>query len=80
MANMSDKTSSVATAGWVVEVFADGTGAMHRRYIVGALDSNAAIALAYEKLGSDVIVTSTSKVAPETLGIVRIELGDVLPL
>jgi hypothetical protein len=72
--------SSVEPAAWVVEVLGDGTGARHRRYLVGAADRGTAMALALRKLGSGIMITSTSKVSAESFGVSNVSLGEVRPL
>jgi hypothetical protein len=66
--------------GWVVEVLGDGTGARHRRYLVGAAHREAAIAAVVVLLGPDTTITSTTPIEPQTFGISKVQPGEVFPL
>ncbi len=77
---MVDKASTKTAPGWVVEVFGDGLGVRHRRYIVGATDRDAAIKIIREKLGPDLTITSTSEVSATAFGVAKVEPGEIIPL
>jgi hypothetical protein len=77
---MSNKASTTTAPGWVVEVFGDGIGARHRRYIVGATDRDAAIKIVRDKLGPDLAITATSEVKATAFGAVKVEPGEIIPM
>jgi hypothetical protein len=72
--------SATSAPGWVVEVLGDGTGPRHRRYIVGASDRDYAIAAVLQLLGPNTIITSSSRVSIDALGISNVQPGEVIPL
>jgi hypothetical protein len=69
-----------AVPGWVVEVLGDGTGARHRRFIVGASDGDHAIAAVVQLLGPNTTITSSTAVSPTAFGISNVKPGEVIPL
>ena len=73
-------TDEASAPGWVVEVLGDGTGARHRRYIVGASDREQAIAAVLRLLGPNTTITSSSQVPIEAFGISNVQPGEVIPL
>ncbi len=75
-----DKASITTAPGWVVEVFGDGLGVRHRRYIVGATDRDAAIKIIRAKLGPDLTITSMSQVSATALGVAKVKPGEIIPL
>ncbi len=77
---MADKASTKIAPGWVVEVFGDGLGVRHRRYIVGATDRDAAIKIIREKFGPDMTITSTSEVGATAFGVAKVKPGEIIPL
>ncbi len=77
---MGDKVSTKTAPGWVVEVFGDGLGVRHRRYIVGATNRDAAIRIIREKLGPDVTISSTSEVRATAFGVAKVKSGEIIPL
>ena len=62
---------------WMVEVLGDGTGARHRRFLVGAPDKDSAINAVILLIGHDVVVTASSKLADEAAEVAALQPGEI---
>ena len=62
---------------WIVEVLGDGTGARHRRFLVGAQDKHSAVNAVILLLGPDVVITASSKLADKAAEVAALEDGEI---
>jgi hypothetical protein len=61
----------------MIEVLGDGTGQRHRRYLVAARHREAALSAVQHHLGTDLFVTSTTKLDGDAAKVCEMKQGDV---
>ena len=74
---MSDEKIS---GGWMVEIFSDGLGARHSRYLVAIPDRRKAIAAMHIQLGTQIDVSASTRVSDRDLELARVPPGKVVAL
>ena len=62
---------------WMVEVLADGTGPRHRLFLVGADDRESAVKAVLLMGGSDVVITSSTKLSGEAAEAAALQAVEV---
>ena len=70
-------TESAAVNIWMIEVLGDGTGQRHCRYLVAAHHREAALSAVWHHLGTDLFVTSGTKLDGDAAKVCEMKLGDV---
>jgi hypothetical protein len=61
----------------MIEVLGDGTGQRHRRYLVAAQHREAALSAVRHHLGTELFVTSATKLDGGAAKVCAMKLGDV---
>ena len=64
----------------MVEVIGDGTGHRHRRYLLRAPNRKAAHDKIIAFLGASTLITSTSRIAQETLAVVELKEDQIVQI
>jgi hypothetical protein len=62
---------------WMIEILGDGTGNRHRRYLVAGREREAAVAALRNYIGSDPLVTSSTKLEEQAAAVCKLAAGDV---
>jgi hypothetical protein len=66
--------------GWMIEIFSDGLGARHSRYLVAIPDRRKAIAALHVQLGTQIDVSAATPVSDRDLEIAGVPPGKVVAL
>jgi hypothetical protein len=72
--------SANATDVWMIEVLSDGTGQRHRRYLVAAHHREAAIAAISHFAGTELLITSSTKLEGEAAAVCELAPGSIRPI
>ena len=74
---MQDETTG---GGWVIEILGDGIGDRHRRFIVGITHRANAVSAIHEQLGSQIQITSITRVSKDDIQIAGVQPGKIVAL